>query len=55
MALTEKQQEKVLVCKNNWIRRICGNEESGEKNNGRTESGVGLEENVKKKLTRSVR
>ena len=24
MALTEKQQENVLVCENNWIRRIVG-------------------------------
>ena len=47
MALTEKL-EKVLVCENNWIRRIVG-----VKREDKRRMDVGVTESFKKKLSRS--
>ena len=34
MAMTEKQQERLRVCENNWVKKIAGVKESKAKNGG---------------------
>ena len=49
MALTDKQQQKVQVCENNWIRIIVGVKRADKR---RIEE-LRVKESVKKKLVRS--
>ena len=53
MRLTEKQEEKVQVCETNLVRRIIGVKRTDKRRTGELRVEVGLEENIKKKLTRS--
>ena len=46
MAMMEKQQEKLHVCENNWVRRIAGVKKNRQAKNGGAEE-VGVEESHK--------
>ena len=49
MALTEKQQEKVQVCENNWIRIVTG-VKTLKRRTDKLRVEVGVMESFKKKL-----
>ena len=53
MALTEKHQEKVPICENNWIRRMVGVKREGRRRKDELRVEVGEKESFKKKLVRS--
>ena len=52
-ALTEKQQGKLQVCENNWIRRITRVKRANKRRMDELRVEVGVKESVKKKLVRS--
>ena len=52
MALTDKQNEKVLVCKINWIRSIVGVKKAEKNRLNELRVEVGVKESFKKKLVR---
>ena len=53
LALTEKQQEKVQVCENNWIRRIVEVTRADKRRIDVLRVVVGVKESFKKKLVRT--
>lgn len=53
MAMTEKQQERVQVCENNWLRRITGVKRTDKRRMNELRVEVGVIESLKKKLVRS--
>ena len=53
MALTEKQQVKVQVCENNWIRRIVGVKRADKRKMDELRVEVRVKERFKKKLVTS--
>ena len=50
MALTEKQQEHVQVCENNWLRRIVGVTKPDRRGMDELRVEVGVKERLNKKL-----
>ena len=53
MAMTEKQQEKLQVCKNNWVRRIAGVKRVDNRRMEELREEVGGREILTRKLVRS--
>ena len=49
MALTEKQQEKVHVCENNWMRRIVGVKRVGKRRLDELRVEVGVKDQMPRK------
>ena len=49
MALMKKQQEKELVCENNWIRRIVGVKRADKRRLDELRVEVAVKESFKKK------
>ena len=54
IALTEKQQEKVQVCENNWLGRIAGVKTVDKRRMDELRVEVGGKESFKKKLVRTM-
>ena len=52
MALTKKQQVKVQVCENNWIRRIVGVKRADKRRMDELGMQVGMKESFKKRRVR---
>ena len=52
MTMMEKQQEKLQVCENNWVRRIAG-EKRIEKRRNELREEVGMRESFTRKLRSS--
>ena len=53
MALIEKKQQKVQVCKNTWIRRIVVVKRADERRMNELRMEVGVKVSFKKNLSRS--
>ena len=53
MALTDKQQENVQVCENNWI-RIMGEKKADTRRMGKLRVEVGVKESFQKKLVSNM-
>ena len=53
LAMTEKQQKKLQVCKNNWMRRIAGVKQINKRRNEELKEEVGVRENLTRKLARN--
>ena len=53
MAMTEKQQEKLLVCENNWVRRIAGVKRRDKRRMEELRVEVGVIDSFRKNLVRS--
>ena len=53
MAMTEKQQDKLQVCDNNWLRRIAGVTRIDKRRMEELREEVGVRENLTRKLVRS--
>ena len=53
MAMTEKQQEKVQVCDNNWLRRIAGVTIIDKRRMEELREEVGVRESLTRKMARS--
>ena len=54
MALSKKQQGKVQVCENNWIRRIVGVKKADKRRTDELRVEVGVKDSFKKTLVRSA-
>ena len=50
MAVTEKQQEKLQVCENNWVRRIAGVKRIDKRRMEELREEVGVKESLTRKL-----
>ena len=53
IALIQKQQKKVQVCENNWMKRIVGVKRAGKRRMDELRVEVGVKDSLKKKLVRS--
>ena len=53
MAMTEKQQERLQVCENNWVRRIVGVKRIDKRRMEEMREEVGMKESLTRNLVRS--